>query len=781
MRRLHKIYVFTVLVLGFGAAVWFYHCLPEPLFTDPYSTVLEDRDGRLMGARTAADEQWRFPPASDLPEKYIEALLLFEDKRFYRHPGVDPLALARAFRQNLTSDRVVSGASTLSMQVIRLAGGNPPRSYQRKVLEIIQAFRLELRYSKSEILELYAAHAPFGGNVVGLEAASWRYFGHPADELSWAEAAMLAVLPNSPALMHPGRNRDALEQKRNSVLERLHANGVIDQLTLTLARQESIPELPMTLPQHAPHLLDRVASGPMRGTQLQTTIDAGVQQRAAEVIARHHQMLRQNEIHNAAAIIADVRTGEVLAYIGNTPGTAKLRQRAHMVDIIQAPRSTGSILKPVLYTLMMQDGQLLPHMLVADVPTRISDYSPQNFSRTYMGAVSASEVVSRSLNVPSVRMLQRYGLARFHYYLQEMGMQTINRPPEHYGLTLILGGAEGTLWDLTGMYTSMVRHLGENRLSGNYDFEARPLSYTTEKADVTGGFRLSPGVVWSMMEAMKEVTRPEGEVDWRRFDSARQVAWKTGTSFGNRDAWAVGMTPEYVIGVWVGNASGEGRPDLTGVRKAAPIMFDLFNLMGSTSWFHEPVRDTRSVEICTRSGHRAGNDCTDTAYRLIPLTALETSVCPYHQRIHVTGTPPQRADSRCVSPVELQAVSHFTLPPSMAHYYRQVDPSYQSLPLWKDGCAPEQGAATVMEIIYPTEGAKIYVPLELDGSRGRVVFEVAHERPSMRVFWHLNDRFIGSTTDNHQIGLAPEAGNYTLTLVDESGERIERRFEILGR
>jgi penicillin-binding protein 1C len=847
------------------AGVWFYRCLPEPLFDVPYSTVIEDRNGALLGARTAADEQWRFPLASALPDKYTTALLLFEDKRFFRHPGIDVLAMARAVRQNLRSERVVSGASTLSMQVIRLSSGNPPRTYSRKLLEVIQAFRLELRYSKDEILALYAAHAPFGGNVVGLEAASWRYFGHAADELSWAEAAMLAVLPNSPALMHPGRNRNALTQKRDRLLQRLHQNGSIDELTLRLALLETIPEVSVALPRLAPHLLDRVATGAQSGTQVRTTIDAGLQQRAGEVIERHYNMLRLNEIHNAAALIADVRTGEVLAYIGNTPGPSESRQRAHMVDITQAPRSTGSILKPILFTLMMQDGMLLPDMLVADVPTSISDYSPQNFSRTYMGAVPASEVVSRSLNVPSVRMLQQYGLGRFYHYLQQMGMQTLNRPPEHYGLTLILGGAEGSLWDITGMYTSLVRHLGENRRSGSYDFHPESLYFVKQlghsvegalsQTDVRSpgsdhfaiptqkdpriqsvsqhvtlpmqqdidqswsqsaiytlqhdqmnyqsiaakliesrddplaqstnlprtGFRLSPGVVWAMMEAMREVTRPEGEVDWRRFDSARQVAWKTGTSFGNRDAWAIGMTPEFVIGVWVGNAGGEGRPDLTGVRSAGPIMFDLFNIMGATTWFQEPIRDTRSVEICTRSGHRAGSHCPETEYRLIPLTALETPACPYHQRIHVTGNPPERADSRCVPPSELQPVSHFTLPPSMALYYRRLNPTYQSLPPWKQGCAPEQGAATVIEMIYPPEGARIYVPVELDGARGRVVFEAAHERPSARLFWHLNDRYLGFTTDIHQMGLAPEPGWYTLTLVDENGERLERRIQILGR
>lgn len=765
--------------------ILFYRIVPEPLFDVPFATVLEDRDGRLLGARTATDEQWRFPPGSALPEKYVTAVTLFEDKRFFYHPGVDPIAVVRAIWQNISENRVNSGASTLSMQVIRLSAGNPPRSYSRKLFEMLQALRLELRYSKREILALYAAHAPFGGNVVGLEAASWRYFGYPSAELSWAEAAMLAVLPNSPSLMHPGRNRSALQQKRDRLLKRLHEAGKMDALTLDLALLEPVPEFPKTLPQHAPHLLDRIHGGTQRGTLVQTTLDIGLQERALEVISRHYNRLRLNEIHNAAALIADVHTGEILAYVGNTPGPARDRQRAHWVDLIRAPRSTGSILKPVLFTLMMQDGQLLPNTLVADIPTRISDYAPQNFSRTYAGAVPASEVVSRSLNVPSVRMLQHYGLPRFHHYLQAMGMQTLTQPPEHYGLTLILGGAEGTLWDITGMYTALSSHLNRNQSAGNYDFVPSRLRFTSDEFTVeepsatASRFRLGPGAVWAMMESMREVTRPEGEVDWRRFDSARQVAWKTGTSFGNRDAWAVGMTPEFVVAVWIGNANGEGRPELTGVRQAGPVMFDLFNLLGNTTWFSQPVRDTRSVEVCLQSGHRAGPHCVDVHTQSIPISGLETQACPYHRRIHVAGNPALRADTRCASPSDLVSLTHFALPPAMAHYFRRWNPSYRSLPEWMTGCTAEADGDPVIELIYPPEGAQIYVPLELDGTRGRAVFEAAHERPGTAMFWHLNDQFMGTTTDIHQMGFAPEQGKYVLTLVDEHGERLERRFEIL--
>lgn len=788
-----KKFLLLAAVLCFAGLMLFWRSLPEPLFDVAYSTVLEDRDGYLLSARIADDGQWRFPHQTPLPEQYTRALLHFEDKRFYYHPGVDPLAFGRALYQNLSAGSVVSGGSTISMQVIRMAGGNPPRTIPQKMKEMVQAVRLELRYSKAEVLQLYASHAPFGGNVVGFEAAAWRYFGRPAHELSWAESATLAVLPNSPALIHPGRNRHALENKRNNLLQSLHEAGEFDELTLDLALREPVPESPHALPQLAPHLLDRVYISGNRGKQLRTPIDSRLQQRAENVLQRHYEQLRQNEIHNAAAIILDVKTGKVLMYAGNTTGNLSAENRGHSVDIIRAPRSTGSILKPLLYTLMMDQGHILPHTLIADVPTQISGYAPQNFSRTYMGAVPASEVVSRSLNVPSVRMLQNFGLPQFHHYLKEMGMSTINRPPEHYGLTLVLGGAEGSLWDITGVYASLARHLVsyDARRGENSRFVSQSPVYFVEgdaqgdviRAQNTDGlFGLSAGAVWAMMEAMSEVTRPEGEVDFRRFDSARKVAWKTGTSFGHRDAWAVGMTPEYVIGVWVGNAGGEGRPELTGVRKAAPIMFDLFNLLGETSWFSEPVYSTERIEICRLSGHRAGPECEHTDVLGVARNGLETSICPYHRRIHVdAASGDYRVNSRCASPSEIRAESRFVLPPSMAWYYRDRNAGYRNLPDWMPGCEPDEAAIAGMELIYPVNRAEIYVPLELDGSRGMSVFEAAHQKPGMRIFWHLNGEYAGSTTGVHQLAVAPEAGWYTITLVDENGERLEQQVRFLNR
>ncbi|MDX1670732.1 MAG: penicillin-binding protein 1C [Balneolaceae bacterium] len=780
-------YLTALCLLLSASFILFWFSLPDPLFDEPYSTVLQDRQGNLLGAKIATDGQWRFPPGNAVPIKYRRALLEFEDQRFYSHPGVDPLAIARALKQNIKAGRVVSGGSTLTMQVIRLSKDNPPRTVWEKIKEAFLAVRLELAYSKDEILALYAAHAPFGGNVVGLEAASWRYFGRPPSLLSWAESATLAVLPNSPAIIHPDRNRSKLKRKRDRLLDRLHLSHAIDSLTTALAKSEPLPGKTIPLPQEAPHLLNRFYTGSYHGSQVRSTLDRGLQRRVQKVVDRHHQMLKRNQIHNAAALILDVETGEVLSYIGNTENNAT--EHGSDVDIIAAPRSTGSILKPALYTLMLNEGSLLPDMLVPDIPTQISDYAPKNFSLSYDGAVPASEAIARSLNVPSVRMLREYGVPKFHHYLQKLGITTLYHPPEHYGLSLILGGAEGTLWDITEMYGSFAHFMNRYRsnvpqtksysgLKMSLILDGDSQSGASKKSDT---FHLNPGAVWSMLQAMVNVKRPDTEINWRQFSSSRKVAWKTGTSFGFRDGWAVGITPEYVIGVWVGNADGEGRPGLVGIETAGPILFDLFGLVGETSWFREPFYAMQKIGICRKSGHRAGPFCEPIDTVAVQKPGLQTAACPYHQLVHLNSSGTHRVNSRCMPVSDIRTESRFVLPPSQEWFYRMNHPSYQTLPPYLASCRNTAEAIAAMELIYPINSSKIYVPKELDGSPGNTVFEVAHRSAKATIFWHVDEVFVGKTRETHQMALNPKPGPHILTLVDENGTTLQHRFEILER
>lgn len=699
-------------------------CLPRHLFHVPYSTVVTDRNEELLGARIASDGQWRFPPRNTTPEKIKECLITFEDKHFYHHWGVNPFAIGRAFYQNVKNKRIVSGGSTLTMQTIRLAR-NESRTFREKLIEMIWATRLEFRASKEEILSMYISHAPFGGNVVGLDAAAWRYFGHSADDLSWAESAMLAVLPNAPAMIHLSKGRKTLLDKRNRLLKQLLEKKTIDSSTYELAISEPLPDEPHALPHIAPYLVSRFYQE-RNGEYSRSTINKGIQTQVEDLAERWSNEFGRSDIRNLAILVIDIPSNQVVAYCGNVHFDRK--QGGNQVDVIQAPRSTGSILKPFLYYAMLQEGSLLPDMLLPDVPVNINGFTPQNFSMQFEGAVPASEALARSLNIPAVTMLQRYGVPKFHSFLQQIGLKTINRSSSHYGLSLILGGAEATLWDVTNAYAMMGRSLLQ--LPQRSCSLLLPTSRITESTDP-----FQPGAVWQTFDALKEVNRPE-EIDWKSIPSMQTIAWKTGTSYGFRDAWAVGVTPRYAVGVWVGNATGEGKPGLVGAQTAGPVLFDIFNLLPASSWFTRPAGIFVEAEVCRKSGHLKGRFCDETDTLLVLPAGLRTEACPYHHLVTLSADESQRIYENCANTEPTLRKSWFTLPPVWEWYYKQHHPEYKPLPPFKAGCGED--TFQPMQFIYPPMNARIKLPKQLDGSKGFLTVELAHNNPNATVFWHLD-------------------------------------------
>jgi penicillin-binding protein 1C len=799
MKRLYpyKWYFIGVLLL-----CCYLFILPTQLFHDPYSTVLEDSSGELMSASIAADGQWRFPEGRMVQEKFSEALIAYEDKRFRSHPGVDMLSLGRAIRQNIFEGRVVSGGSTISMQVIRLSRQGKPRSVFQKVIEIILATRLELRYTKDEILSLYASHAPFGGNVVGLQAACWRYFARDVQELSWGDAALLAVLPNAPALIHPGKNRKRLKEKRDMLLDRLEEQGTIDAFTCSLSKAEPVPEEPQPLPRNAKHLLTRAFSEGHSGEVIRSTVQQDLQVRVSQILQQHHKRLLGNRIFNGAVLIAEVKTGNVLAYVGNTD-VEEEGDFGEDVDVIVAPRSTGSILKPFLYAAMLDEGRILPRTLLVDVPIVIDGFSPKNFTNEYDGVVPADKALVRSLNIPAVNLLRNYRYEKFHSLLQNIGMNTLTLPPDHYGLSLILGGAEGTLWDITGMYASMARTLsnyfdrpGGNRYTAgdfhalNYlrkDQELDPQDETgfTDSPNHSSAFVLdetswlSAGSIFQTFEALKEVYRPGEESGWKYFNNGKKIAWKTGTSFGFRDGWAIGVTPEYVVGVWVGNADGEGRPGLTGTDAAAPVLFDVFSLLDGHGWFSQPVMEMKKVSVCVASGHRSTPNCSQLDSVWITKQGLQSPACPYHKVVHLSPDSKFRVNSACERVDQLLVENWFILPPVQEYYFRTKNLSYKSLPPFRNDCLASSSVVS-MELIYPKPSSRIFIPRELDGTIGATVLQLAHRNPNSTVHWHLDGAYLGTTQKRHQLSLNPAEGKHKLVFVDQNGESLAGYFEVIS-
>jgi penicillin-binding protein 1C len=742
----------------------FIFSLPRPLFDVPYSPVLYDREGNLLGAQVASDDQWRFPGTGKINEKFALALIETEDRRFRAHFGVDPLAIARAAYQNIRGKRIISGGSTITMQTIRLARGTRKRSFFEKFIEAYLAVRLEAGNSKNKILALYSANAPFGANVVGLEAAAWRWFGRSSNDLSWAEAAVLAALPNSPALIHPGRNRDTLKEKRDLLLNKLFKKGYFDEETLALSVAEPLPDEPLPLPRLAPHLLERFILDAEKNTSRRkssafvTTIDRNIQLRITDVLNRASDRFALNGIFNGACIVLNTRTGELAAYVGNTNTI-----HAPDVDIPSSPRSSGSLLKPFLYAAMLDSGDILTSSLVSDIPTRIGSFSPENMSRSYLGVVPADEALARSLNVPAARNLRIFGVEKFLQLLRSLGLTTLFRPGSEYGLPLILGGAEVTLFEITKLYAVLGR---------------------TADANSKGTKLISSGAAWLALEALVNGARPGEESIWREYAGARHIAWKTGTSYGFRDAWAVGVTPEWTVGVWIGNATGEGRPELRSAVTSAPVLFEIFSVLNSlngnrNTWFGKPATELKQAEVCASSGFPASVNCANIKYVDIPKDAPAAKPCLFCQTIILDDTLTYRIVLK--SGVSKTAVERkwFVLPPAEEWYYRRWNLDYKPLPPYENSKDLSNRGEAALALFNPEPDSKVYVPRELDNSEGKIVFTAAHRNEAEIIYWHLDDLFLGYTQTFHEMEARPLPGLRTLTLVDSSGNMIVRRFTVL--
>jgi len=480
-----------------------------------------------------------------------------------------------------------------------------------------------------------------------------------------------------------------------------------------------------------------------------------------------------------AVLVLDVKTKKVLGYVGNTPTT---KENQKDVNIIDAPRSTGSVLKPLLYMAMLDKGELLPNALVADIPTTIDNYTPKNFNLQYSGAVSAKKALAKSLNIPAVRMLQKYGLGRFYDELGQFKLKHINKGADHYGLSLILGGAESSLWDLCNTYASLagtVNHYTETS-SEYYTKEFNKSSFIKNHPSDSGELILDKtifdaGSIYLAFEAMKEVNRPEGDEAWKFYDSSKEISWKTGTSFGNRDAWAIGITKDIVVGVWVGNADGEGRPDLTGINSAAPVLFDVFNLFPKSTWFTKPYDELVEVNTCTQSGYLATELCTTTK-NWIPSVGNRFKACPFHHLIHVDKNSNYRVNTSCETLDNIKNTPWFTLPPLQEWYYKKHHTNYKSLPKLRNDCTRETD--TTMDFISPKNNSTIILAKNEHEKTNPLIVKIAHTNPETKVFWYIDNEFIQTTETFHEIGVLPNPGKHTITVVDALGNELKRKITI---
>ena len=529
------------------------------------SPLILDRDGRMMRAFTAPPGVWRLAAtAASVDPLYLRMLVAYEDQRFHTHPGVDLLAAGRAVRQWLQHGQVVSGASTLTMQAARLLQPHR-RDLLGKLGEMARALQLERRYSKDEILSVYLTLAPFGGNLEGVRAASLAWFGKEPSRLTAGQAALLVVLPQAPSRLRPDRFPLLARAARNKVLERMRQLGVLSDRQAAEARQEALPTRLHHLPALAPHLARRLHHQRPRVTLHPTFIDSRLQQTLETLARQQHSTLEASA--SVAILVVAHRQRQVLAYVGNSDFYEV--RRAGQVDLIRAVRSPGSTLKPLIYGLGFDDVLIHPETLIDDAPTQFGDYRPSNFRHTYAGQVMVREALQQSLNIPAVAVLEQVGPARLAARLRTVGLplhwSETHRQP---GLPLALGGVGMTLEQLVTLYAGLA--------NGGL---IAPLRFSPDDALLPGQRLLTATACWYLHQILSAVPAPSGAVSAANHSSPRLIAHKTGTSYGFRDAWALGFDAEYTVGVWVGRADGSPSPGFYGRNTAAPVLFRVFNLL----------------------------------------------------------------------------------------------------------------------------------------------------------------------------------------------------------
>ncbi len=708
---------------------------------EAFATVVVAADGTPLRAFPDADGVWRYPVSADeVSPDYLTALIEYEDRWFWRHPGVNPVALLRAAGQWLRHGRVISGGSTLTMQVARLLDPHP-RSLAGKLRQVLRALQLEWRLSKREILEIYLNHAPYGGTIEGIEAASWAYLGKPARTVSRAEAALLAVLPQAPSRLRPDRHPEAARHARDKVLARLAERGRWSAAEISDARLEPVVARHLTPPRLAPLLAERLRAANPAATSVQSTLDGALQAHLEERVAAHFARLPDRT--SAAVLVVDNATLEARAYVGSLAfsDTARLGH----VDMVRATRSPGSTLKPFLYGLAIDDGLVHSESLLVDAPQRFGDYQPVNFDPTFNGPVSVADALRLSLNVPAVDVLDRLGPARFTARLAHAGLALRFPRGAEPNLSLILGGTGASLEDLVGAYAALQR----GGLAGR-------VRYTP--ADPLQNRRLlSSGAAWIIREILER--RPSGPRE-EMFDTSTRprVAWKTGTSYGFRDAWALGTTTRYTVGVWVGRPDGTPLPGQYGAITALPLLLDVVDGLpraadeGRASAMPPEVR---AVEICWPLGLPPDPQSPGLCHLRREAWTLADSLPPAFPerearvwgagrvRLRVDADTGRRLSASCRRPHASREVEIARWPNLAYPWLTSEQRRAATIPALADDCVDDAYAAMEnLRIEGPPEGSLL---ARAPGSRTAPTVRLRTLGTASRVQWLVNGRLAAET------------------------------------
>lgn len=747
--------------------------------TVPYSTVVTASDSTMIHAFLSRDDKWRmYAETNEITSTLRDAILFKEDKYFFYHPGINPVSLVRAMGRNLLKGRRTSGASTITMQVVRLLEPRE-RTYGSKLIELVRALQLELHLSKAEILQLYLNLLPYGSNIEGIKSASILYFGKPPKLLSLAELTTLTIIPNRPSSLRLGVRNERVKQERNRWLRLFLANGTFPASTIADAIAEPLTAHRRAAPQQMPHLALRLLREHRQTPVINTTIRPSVQAMAEQLVQNYVNRVRAYNIHNAAVLIVDNQTMNVLAYVGSADFHNVFD--GGQVDGVRAVRSPGSTLKPLLYGLAFDAGLITPKSKLNDVPTNFGagsgSYEPENYDRRFNGPVTAEFALANSLNVPAVKLLRDIGTPTMVSTMKKAGFATVRQQAKDLGLSMILGGCGVTLEELTTLFAGFA--------NGG---KVSPVNYVQRTGPSHGGPShgaavpiLSPEAAFLVTNTLNQITRPDLPNNFDNSYHLPRIAWKTGTSYGRRDAWSIGYNQRFTIGVWVGNFSGVGVPELSGANTATPLLFQLFNSLDYNSprgWFRPPTGgpDAKLAmrQICPESGEVPGDSCAARAIDYYIMGVSANRRCTHQKTVFTDSAGQMSYCAHCLPERGAVRRSYPNLAPELIAYYSVKRIPYLAIPPHNPACERVVGAGSDQKplITSPNDGSEYFIdpqnPTEI-----QLACQAANDVRT--VYWYLNDHLIRKADPAEGIFIKPKPGVLKISCADDRGRHSDIR------